>query len=79
MILFCPDLTGKEEVKVLVVSDGIVFGARERDLLRCVKFRDGIIQNHIPQHRAELIQRIVADQIRLAVADGNIPLLKKLR
>ena len=63
---------------VLVIADGVVFRARERDFLRGVKGRDGIVEDHIPQHRAELIQRVVADQVSLAVADGDIPLLVHL-
>ena len=63
---------------VLVIADGVVFRARERDFLRGVKGRDGIVEDHIPQHRAELVQRVVADQVSLAVAGGDIPLLVHL-
>ena len=59
----------------LVIGDGIRFLAGECDLLHRVKFRDGIIKNHIPQDGIKFIQRVVADKICLAVTDGNIPLL----
>ena len=59
----------------LVIGDGIRFLAGECDLLHRVKFRDGIVEDHIPQDRVKFIQRIMADQIYLAIPDRDIPLL----
>lgn len=50
-------------------------GKTKHEIAQELYISERTLYNHIPQHRAELIQRIVADQIRLAVADGNIPLL----